>query len=106
MMNRRDPVWNTKAPDRLICLAGRGNMFDSIKLATEDMVALLVRLHGVSEADAYVFCTTVESVRISACVSNAQHMEGRAQVGLSVPTNAGCAAQTGWDASWTRNVLL
>jgi len=77
------PLVETK--DSLICLAGRGNLFDSIKLAVQDMTSLLFRLYGITEKDAYVLCTTVGSIRIGACVCNRESTENRCLVGISVP---------------------
>ena len=73
-----------ETPDALICLAGRGNLFDSIRLATEDMIKILTIVHGISEKDAYILCTLVGSIRIGGSMSNRKLTENRCLVGLSI----------------------
>jgi len=85
----RHPRPLVETPDRLITLAGRGNLFDSISLAVEDMTRLFARLHGVSEQQAYVFCTVVGSLRLGGCLSRRAGAEEYCLVGLSVPREAG-----------------
>jgi len=58
-----------ETPDRLFALACRGDVFDSLKLATADMTELLVRVYGLSEQDAYVYATLGGSVRVAGCMS-------------------------------------
>jgi amidase len=74
-----------ETPDAWICLACRGGLFDSLSLATEDMVRLLARLYHVSESDAYVFCATVGSVRLGGTLCRREVAEGECLVGLSIP---------------------
>lgn len=58
-----------ETPDRLITLACRGDVFDSLRLAVEDMTKLLARVFGLSEADAYVYSTLGASVRVAGCLN-------------------------------------
>lgn len=74
-----------ETPTELITLAGRGSLWDSLKLAMQDMVSILTRVRGVSEGDAYVFCGMAGSIRIGASMSSRQATEDRCLVGLSVP---------------------
>ncbi len=59
-----------ETPDRLITLACRGDVFDSLRLAVEDMTTLLARVFGLSEADAYVYSTLGASVRVAGCLNS------------------------------------
>ncbi|MFQ5806051.1 MAG: acetamidase/formamidase family protein [Phycisphaerae bacterium] len=77
------PLLETR--DRLITLAGRGNLYDSVKLATEDMTALLARLHGIRRDEAYIFCCLVGSLRLAGCLARREGTEKYCLVGLSVP---------------------
>lgn len=85
----RHPRPLVETPDRLITLAGRGSLFDSISLAVEDMTRLFARLHGVSEQQAYVFCTVVGSLRLGGCLSRREGAGEYCLVGLSVPREPG-----------------
>lgn len=80
----RSPRPLIETSDKLISLAGRGTLFDSIKLATEDMTELLARVHGIEKRDAYLFCTMVGSVRLGGCLCR-REAENKCLVGLSVP---------------------
>ena len=80
----RNPRPLIETPETLMCLAGRGNLFDSIKLATEDMTRLLASIHGISERDAYILCTLVGSLRLGGSLSSRELTENRCLVGLSV----------------------
>lgn len=73
-----------ETPEALICLAGRGNLFDSIRLATEDMTQLLAKIHSISKMDAYVLCTLVGSLRMGGSLCSRELTENRCLVGLSV----------------------
>ncbi len=77
-----------ETPDALITLAGRGNLWDSLRLAVQDMVALLERVHGIERGDAYVFCTMVGSIRLGCSMSSKGDTENRCLVGLSLPKGA------------------
>jgi hypothetical protein len=44
-------------------------VFDSLRLAVEDMTKLLARVFGLSEADAYVYSTLGGSVRVAGCLN-------------------------------------
>jgi amidase len=82
----RNPRPLVETEDSLICLAGRGDIYESIKQAVEDMVGLLVRLYGISREHAYVMSTTTGSTRIGACLCyNGKWLPNRFLVGLSVP---------------------
>ena len=81
----RSPRPLVETPDAIICLACRDRLFDAVKLATEDMVALLRRLHSVSGEDAYVFCTMAGSVRVGRSLARPEWTERSILVGLSVP---------------------
>lgn len=83
------PVVET--PDSLICMAGASSLFESIRLAVEDMTKLLARLHSLSERDAYIFSTMVGSVRMAGCVASQRWVDSRVLIGLSVPKNFGLA---------------
>jgi len=74
-----------ETPDNLICLACRGGLFDSVKLATQDMTELLARVYDLSEKDAYVYCALVGSVRIAGCLAAEEWATNMCLVGLSVP---------------------
>ena len=73
-----------ETPDALISLACRGNLFDSIRLATEDMVQLLASVYGISKGDAYILCTLTGSIRMGGSLSGRELTENRCLVGLSV----------------------
>lgn len=77
------PVVET--PDSLITIACRGSLYDGLRLAVEDMVGLLSRVHGFSEADAYVLCGLTGSVRLAGCLSTRQAAQEHCIVALSVP---------------------
>ena len=77
------PVIET--PDSLICMAGASGLFESIRLAVEDMTKLLARFCGLSEPDAYIFSTMAGSVRMAGCVASQRWVDSRVLVGLSVP---------------------
>lgn len=74
-----------ETPDAFIGLACRESLFESISLALKDVVRLVAHLHGVSEADAYVACTMLGSVRVAGCLSSQGATERNVLVGLSVP---------------------
>lgn len=74
-----------ETPDSFMCLACRGSLFDSLKLALRDSVALFSRLNEVSEADAYVFCATVGSVRLGGTLCRRELADESCLVGFSVP---------------------
>ncbi len=57
----------------------------SLDLAIRDMTEILVRLHGVTEEEAYTYCTVVGSVRIGGQLSRRDWFEERCLVGPSVP---------------------
>jgi len=77
------PLVETK--DSLICLAGRGNLFDSIVLGVEDATSLLSRLYSISEDDAYILVATIGSIRMGACMRSMNFAENRILIGISVP---------------------
>ena len=77
------PVVET--PDSLITLACRGPLYDGLRLAMEDMVGLLSRLHGFREPDAYALCGLTGSIRLAGCLSRRKAAEEHCIVALSVP---------------------
>jgi amidase len=78
------PIVETR--NSLICLAGRGVLFESLKPAVRDMTELLARLHGVAEEDAYILCSTMGSLRTAGCVCyNGKSMEKWTLAALSLP---------------------
>ena len=81
----RHPRPLVETPDALIGLGSRGPLYDSIQLVTQDMTRLVARLHGVSEADAYVYCCMVGSLRFAGCLARRDWVERCVLVGLSVP---------------------
>jgi len=82
----RSPRPIVETDDSLICLAGRGVLFESLKLAVRDMTELLARLYGVEREEAYILCTTVGSLRTAGCVCyNGKSMEKWTLAALSVP---------------------
>ncbi len=81
----RNPRPLIETPDSLITLASRGGLMESLELAIRDMTGLLVRLHGVTEEEAYTYCTVVGSVRVGGQLSRRDWFEERCLVGLSVP---------------------
>ena len=83
----RSPRPVVETPDQLICMAGGPGLFESVRLAVEDMTRLFGRLHGLSEQDAYIFSTMVGSVRMAGCVATQSWVDWRVLVGLSVPKN-------------------
>jgi amidase len=74
-----------ETPDALISLAGRDNLFDSLRCALQDMTALLARLLSIGEADAYVACAAAGSVRIAGSLATRGMCEHGMLVGVSVP---------------------
>ncbi len=74
-----------ETPESLISLACRGDLHESTKLAVEDMTALLTRLHGIAEREAYLLCTLSGSVRVAGCLFYDGKIVKRCIVGLSVP---------------------
>jgi amidase len=74
-----------ETPDALISLAGRDNLFDSLRCALQDMTALLARLLGIGEADAYVTCAAAGSVRIAGSLATRGMSQHGMLVGVSVP---------------------
>ena len=74
-----------ETPDKLICIASRGTLFDSLKLAVQDMTELLARVFGMSEADAYVFAMLGGSIHMAGSLSRRVLAEGGVIVALSVP---------------------
>lgn len=82
----RSPRPMVETADRLICLGGRGVLFESLRLVVRDMSELLARLYGVREEEAYILCTTVGSLRTAGCVCyNGKSMEKWTLAALSVP---------------------
>jgi amidase len=82
----RCPRPMVETADSLICLAGRGVLFESLKLVVRDMTELLARLYGVREEEAYILCTTIGSLRTAGCVCYAgKSMEKWTLAALSVP---------------------
>lgn len=77
------PVVET--PECLITVACRGPLYDGIRLAVEDMVGLLCRVHGFRQPDAYVLCGLTGSVRMAGCLAARQAAEEHCIVALSVP---------------------
>ncbi len=73
-----------ETPGEFTCLASRESLFDSIRLVTQDMVALLSQHCGISQAAAYVLCTLAGSVRLAGSLSHRESTEGWLWVGLSV----------------------
>ena len=59
-------------------------MFESMKLAVEDMASLLARIHGISEKDAHLFCMLVGSVRAGGTLAKRDWVDN-CLIGLSVP---------------------
>ena len=82
--NRR-PVVET--PDSLICLAGRSSLWESLRLALEDMTGLLSHVYGLSENDAYVLCSLVGSARLAGCLARKEWIDNCVLLALSVPKN-------------------
>lgn len=81
--NRR-PIVET--PTHLICLAGRGRIFESLKLVIRDMTELLSRLYDVEEKEAYVLTSLAGSLRNGACVCyNGKSCEEWTLAALSMP---------------------
>ena len=74
-----------ETPDSLIALACRGGLFEGLSLAVEDMTRLFARLHGVTQQQAYTYCTVVGSVRLGGHLSRRAWLEEMCLVGLSVP---------------------
>lgn len=74
-----------ETPERLITLACRGPLFESVALAVEDMTDLLGRLHRIRPEDAYVFCCLVGSLRLAGCLAHRESAEQHCLVALSVP---------------------
>lgn len=80
----RNPRPLVETPDSLITLACRGNLFNSIKLATEDMTNLVANLHNISKEDAYILCTLTGSLRVAGSLGDKGSTENRCLVGLSI----------------------
>lgn len=81
----RHPRPLVETPDRLIGLACRGPLYESTRQAVEDMTRLVARLYAVSQAEAYVFCCVVGSLRIAGCLAERSRAERCTLVALSVP---------------------
>jgi len=80
----RHPRPLVETPESLIGLGCRGGLFESIQLVLGDMTALVSRLTGAGEEEAYIFCAMVGSVRLAGCLGSergAQHP----LVALSIP---------------------
>lgn len=73
-----------ETPDQLIALACCGPLFESTRLAVEDMTDLLARLHDISPEDAYIYCTVAGSLRIAGCLARKSWVDKCCLVGLSV----------------------
>ncbi len=73
-----------ETPDSFVTIAGRGSMFESIKLAAEDMASLLARIHGISEKDAHLFCMLAGSVRVCGTLARTDWTDN-CLIGLTVP---------------------
>ncbi len=80
----RHPRPLVETADSWISLACRGEMFDSLRQATEDMVILLSRLHGLSLRDAYVLCALTGSVRTAGFPGTRESARNHYLVALSV----------------------
>jgi len=85
----RHPRPLVETPDQLIGLAGRGSLYDSVTLATEDMTALLARLRDIRPEQAYILCCVVGSVRLAGCLARRDGASKHCLVGLSVPQRLG-----------------
>jgi acetamidase/formamidase len=81
----RHPRPLVQTPTALIGLACGGSLYEGIRLVTEDMTALVARLRGVSQADAYVYCALVGSLGLAACLAHRSGAERNLLVTLSVP---------------------
>jgi len=81
----RHPRPLVETPDSLITLAGRGDLFDGITLAVQDMTDLLARAYALEARDAYTFCTMVGSLQFAGCMARRELVERNALVALSVP---------------------
>jgi len=74
-----------ETPDAFISLASRGDLWESIRLATKDMTELLARIHGITRQDAYVICALLGSFRLGGSPPRNGGADPRCLVGLSVP---------------------
>jgi amidase len=81
----RHPRPLVETPDRLMTLACRGPLGESVARAVADMTDLLARLHGIRPEDAYIFTCTVGSLRLAGCLARRETAEKRCLVALSVP---------------------
>jgi amidase len=68
----------------LTCLASRESLFDSIRVAMQDMVQLLSQYYSISQADAYVLCSIAGSLRLAGSLSRRDSTQKWLWVGLSV----------------------
>ena len=80
----RHPRPLVETPESLIGLGCRGGLFESIQLVLEDMTALVARLAGVGERDAYVFCAMAGSLRLAGCLGS-ERGAARPLAALSIP---------------------
>lgn len=80
----RHPRPLVETADSWISLACRGEMFEGLRQATEDMVALYSRLYGLSREDAYVLCVLTGSVRTAGFPGTRESARNHCIVGLSV----------------------
>ena len=84
----RHPRPLVETPDMLYTVACRGALFDSIRLATSDMVDMLNRVYGMQKTDAYIFATMAGSLRFAGCLARRSMAEKHVVIALGIPKSA------------------
>ncbi len=83
----RHPRPLVETPDMLYTVACRGALFDSIQLATADMVDLLAGMYGMSKNDAYILACMRGNLRLAGCLCSRAAAEKHCIVALGIPKN-------------------